>query len=61
MLEDWMKDVNIRLQYGISYGKVSGFIRAGDAVLMVHGCRQGAGFTNTLRVVYASEYDTIPA
>ncbi|KAG5305531.1 KPYK kinase, partial [Acromyrmex insinuator] len=51
-LIDWMKDVDVRVQYGLNFGKSRGFIKIGDSVIVVTGWRQGSGFTNTLRVVY---------
>ncbi|XP_071444639.1 pyruvate kinase-like isoform X1 [Hetaerina americana] len=50
-LPDWLKDVDARVQFGISFGKGRGFIKPGDAVVVVTGWRQGSGFTNTMRVV----------
>jgi len=52
-LTDWLKDVDARLQFGIDFGKASGFIRTGDPVIVVTGWKQGSGFTNTLRIVTA--------
>ena len=54
-MNDWNKEVNLRLQYGIEFGKEKGLIKPGDPLVLLNGWRQGAGFTNTLRVVYASE------
>lgn len=55
----WETDVNTRIQVGITFGKYSGWIRAGDAIVIVRGNRSGAGFTNTMHVVYASEFDVL--
>jgi len=51
-LADWVKDVDVRVQYGLNFGKSRGFIKTSDSVIVVTGWRQGSGFTNTLRVVY---------
>ncbi|KAK7077970.1 hypothetical protein SK128_011926 [Halocaridina rubra] len=51
-VEDWMDDVNARVDYAVEYGKQSGFIKSGDPVVVVTGWQKGAGFTNTMRVLY---------
>ncbi|RLU23178.1 hypothetical protein DMN91_005456 [Ooceraea biroi] len=51
-LADWVKDVDVRVQYGLNFGKSRGFVKTGDSVIVVTGWRQGSGFTNTLRIVY---------
>lgn len=51
-MSDWLKDVDLRVQYGLNFGKKIGFIQPGDTIVVVTGWRQGSGFTNTLRVVY---------
>ncbi|XP_043274285.1 pyruvate kinase-like isoform X2 [Venturia canescens] len=50
-LADWLKDVDVRVQFGISFGKSRGFLKTGDSVVVVTGWKQGSGFTNTLRIV----------
>lgn len=50
-LSDWIKDVDVRVQHGLNFGKARGFVRAGDSVVVVTGWKQGSGFTNTLRIV----------
>lgn len=49
---DWLKDVDARVQYGINFGKDRGFIKTGDPVIIITGWKQGAGFTNTFRLIY---------
>lgn len=53
-LPDWLKDVDVRVQFGLKFGKGRGFIKAGDPVVVVTGWKQGPGFTNTMRIVYVS-------
>lgn len=47
-----MKDVDVRVQFGLKFGKSHGFVKAGSSVVVVTGWRQGSGFTNTLRILY---------
>jgi len=49
--EDWSKDVDERVQYGVDYGKKYGFIKSGQQVICVTGWRQGAGSSNTVRIL----------
>ncbi|RZC33240.1 pyruvate kinase, partial [Asbolus verrucosus] len=50
-LEDWLRDVDARVNSGIEFGKSKGFIKSGDPVIVVTGWKQGSGFTNTMRIV----------
>ncbi|KAK9686362.1 Pyruvate kinase, alpha/beta domain [Popillia japonica] len=54
----WCKDLEKRVQFGLTHGKKCGYIKAGDALVIVMGSKMGTGFTNALKIVYASEYDT---
>lgn len=51
-LADWVKDVDVRVQFGLKFGKSRNFIQSGDSVVVVTGWKQGSGFTNTLRIMY---------
>ncbi|KAI4500805.1 hypothetical protein M0802_004016 [Mischocyttarus mexicanus] len=53
-LGDWLKDVDVRVQHGLKFGKSRGFIQTGNSVVVITGWRQGSGFTNTLRIVYVN-------
>ncbi|VDM98065.1 unnamed protein product [Thelazia callipaeda] len=48
---DWSSDVDARISYGLSIGKTRGFIKRDDLVVVITGWRQGAGHTNTLRII----------
>ncbi|XP_015437872.1 PREDICTED: pyruvate kinase-like isoform X2 [Dufourea novaeangliae] len=50
-LSDWVKDVDVRVQCGLNFGKGRGFVKTGDSVVVVTGWKQGSGYTNTFRVV----------
>jgi len=48
---DWTNDVDQRIQYSIDVLKRRNAVKAGDPIVVVTGWRQGAGATNTMRVV----------
>ncbi|KAE9414261.1 hypothetical protein Angca_002533, partial [Angiostrongylus cantonensis] len=50
---DWPTDVDNRINHGIEIGKDRGFIHKGDLLVLITGWKQGAGFTNTLRIITA--------
>ncbi|KAF3822936.1 hypothetical protein GH733_010372 [Mirounga leonina] len=47
----WADDVDRRVQFGIESGKLRGFLRMGDLVIVVTGWRPGSGHTNIMRVL----------
>ncbi|XP_076296623.1 pyruvate kinase [Lasioglossum baleicum] len=51
---DWNDDMDSRIQTGVDSLRTSGCIKVGDAVVIVSGCREGSGFTNSIRVAYVS-------
>ncbi|KAL1132250.1 hypothetical protein AAG570_010207 [Ranatra chinensis] len=56
-LSCWAKDVDVRIQYAIEFGKIKDIIKPGDPLVLVNGWRQGSGFTNNIRLVYAALTD----
>lgn len=54
-LPDWLKDVDARVNAGINFGKIRGFIKSGDPIIVVTGWKQGSGYTNTMRILYVSD------
>lgn len=56
----WDQDVDDRIQLGVTYGKYIGYIRTGDALVTMTPSRPECGMPNTLKVVYASEFDALP-
>ncbi|XP_018006716.2 pyruvate kinase isoform X1 [Hyalella azteca] len=51
-VEDWMADVDARVDKAVEIGKERQFIKAGDPVVVVTGWKKGAGSTNTMRVIF---------
>ncbi|KAK6624638.1 hypothetical protein RUM44_011497 [Polyplax serrata] len=51
---NWFTNLDLRFQYGITFGKMAGFIESGDPLVLVSGYGKTTAFTNCLRVVYAS-------
>ncbi|XP_037102807.1 pyruvate kinase PKM isoform X3 [Syngnathus acus] len=47
----WAEDVDMRVNFAMDMGKVRGFFKKGDVVIVLTGWRPGSGFTNTMRVV----------
>uniref|UniRef100_A0A672IMT2 Pyruvate kinase n=1 Tax=Salarias fasciatus TaxID=181472 RepID=A0A672IMT2_SALFA len=47
----WAEDVDMRVNFAMEMGKVRGFFKEGDVVIILTGWRPGSGFTNTMRVV----------
>ncbi|XP_044253143.1 pyruvate kinase-like [Tribolium madens] len=58
--DTFKKNVEKMIQLGMTFGKINGYIRMGDAVVVVFGTRNNVGFKNCMEVVFASEYDTKP-
>ncbi|CAH2327564.1 pyruvate kinase PKLR isoform X1 [Pelobates cultripes] len=50
-LEVWADDVDRRVQFAISIGKVRGFLHKDDVVIFLTGWRPGSGYTNIMQVV----------
>lgn len=59
-INNWTKDVRDRLQYAVTFGKYTGYIRMGDVLVTVTSSRPEAGLANTMKVVYASDFDALP-
>lgn len=51
---DWTKDVEERIQIGVSLAKQVGIIKGGDMVVVVTGSKQGPGSTNSMRIITAN-------
>lgn len=50
-LPEWTQDLDERVQFAIAFGKSNGFIKTGDNVVCITGWRQGAGSSNTVRIL----------
>merc|ERR1712012_1002135 len=49
--DDWSKDIDMRVEYGMDFGKKHGFVKSGQTVICVTGWRQGSGASNTIRML----------
>merc|ERR1712168_1629668 len=49
--EPWIEDIDKRVQFAVDFGKKNKFIQAGDNVIVITGWRQGAGSSNTMRIL----------
>lgn len=54
-LQDWLKDIDVRILHGLSVGQQHGFVKANDPVVIVTGWKKGTGHTNTMRVILVPE------
>ncbi|CAH0564869.1 unnamed protein product [Brassicogethes aeneus] len=54
---DWLAEIDDRLQLGVTYGKLNRFIYGEDVVVTVSPVRPDSGFTNNVRVFFASYFD----
>lgn len=50
--EEWLMDIEKRVNIAVQVAKQSGYIKSGDAMVCVTGWRSGAGATNTVRIMY---------
>lgn len=56
---DWQYDLEKRVNYCTKWAMERGFVRIGDPLAIVSGWRQGSGYTNTMRMVYAAADSTV--
>lgn len=52
-LPDWADEVEARIQFALSVARKRTLVSMGDAVIVLSPWKDGPGFTNNLRVVYA--------
>ena len=57
---EWIDDVDHRLVAAIKMGWERNMIVGGDPVIVVTGWKAGAGYTNTMRVIYVPKGDAPP-
>lgn len=50
-LTDWTQDVDSRIQHAVDFAKKRNYLNSGDNLVIVTGWRQGAGATNTMRII----------
>ena len=49
--DQWIQDVENRIQMALDVAQAEGFSKKGDSIVVVTGWRGGAGNTNTLRII----------
>ena len=49
--DEWILDVEQRIQISIAAGETKGFFKKGDTLIVLTGWRGGSGNTNTLRII----------
>jgi len=49
--EEWMNDIDARVQFAVDFGKQNRFLSTGDSVVVITGWRKGAGSSNTIRIL----------
>jgi len=49
--EEWMNDIDARVQFAVDFGKTNRFLSSGDSVIVITGWRKGAGSSNTIRIL----------
>ncbi|CAG9832949.1 unnamed protein product [Diabrotica balteata] len=57
---EWNRDVDNRVQLGVTYGKLMGYIKMGDVIVTVTSSRPECGMANCMKVIYATEFDSLP-
>ena len=50
---DFLNDTDAQVQYAMVVANEKGMIHSGDPVVVVSTWKDGPGFTNTVRIVYA--------
>ncbi|KAI0984128.1 hypothetical protein GJ496_011981 [Pomphorhynchus laevis] len=53
-MNDWLLDIEKRVQLATDVAKKQGYIKSGDSMICVTGWRSGSGSTNTVRVMYCA-------
>lgn len=57
----WPLEVEARVHAGLDYCKAKRFLRAGDAYILVSTSRRGAGYCDSIKLLYASARNTVAA
>lgn len=56
---NWASEVEARIHAALDYCKAKRIVRAGDPYVVVTGSRRGAGYCDSVRLLYASSRDTV--
>lgn len=55
----WDSEIEARIHAALDYCKAKRILRAGDAYVIVTGSRRGVGYSDSVRLLYASARDTV--
>lgn len=53
---NWLNDMDKRVQFAMNFGIKEGLLKPKDPIVLVTGWKAGTGFTNTIRIVYLSNF-----
>ncbi|XP_061387329.1 pyruvate kinase-like [Musca vetustissima] len=53
LADNWLEAIDARIQFALNVAKLMQIVKTGDTVLIVSPWKDGAGFTNNLRLIYA--------
>lgn len=54
--DDWVLDLDSRVAFGVSFAEKRGLIKLKDPMVIVTGWKEGAAFTNTIRIIFFQDF-----
>lgn len=59
-VEPWSEDMDRRIYKSIAVGRLRGFLKTNDPIVIVTGWKSGSGYTNTMRLITVPETEQGP-